>query len=85
MNNKWFDIPPENESEFDWQSEWKSMPEYVQDDMSPYKSVKIHFRNQADMDAFFELINQKITRRNSYWYPESKPRKVSNKRFIDEP
>lgn len=87
MTHKWFDINEENndsDKEFDWQSEWKGMPEFIQNDMSPYKTVKIHFRNDEDMAEFFELIKQKQTKRNSYWYPEAKPRQVANKRYIDE-
>lgn len=68
-----------------WEDEWFGMPEFVQEDLSPYKSVTIHFRNQADMDTFFALIHQKQTKRKSYWYPIALPRTYSDKRYIDEP
>lgn len=65
--------------------EWTGMPEFVQQDLSPYKTVKIHFRNKDDEADFFSLINQRRTKRNSYWYPEALPRKTADKRYIDEP
>ena len=40
--------------------DWTGMPEFIQEDLSPFRSVSIHFRNQEDMDAFFVLINQKL-------------------------
>lgn len=67
-----------------YEKEWVGMPEFVQEDLSPFKSVTIHFRNQEDMDEFFRLLNQKLTKRKSYWYPEAKPRKYCDKRYVDE-
>lgn len=85
--SQWFDVKEEStdvNKQFDWQSEWKNMPEFIQNDMSPQRTIKIHFRNEDDVKDFFELIEQKQTKRNSYWYPEAKPRQVANKRYIDE-
>jgi hypothetical protein len=62
---------------------WKGMPEYKQEDQGPHLSVIIHFRNEEDVTAFFQLINQRRTKRKSYWYPEAKFRRVADKIYID--
>ena len=67
-----------------WEDEWRGMPEYDQQDLSPYKSIKMHFRNDEDMLEFFKLIKQRRTKRKSYWYPEAKPRKVAHLGYCDE-
>lgn len=71
--------------ENNWESEWFGMPEFVQEDHAPKYSVTIHFRSEGDTEAFFRLINQKRTKRKSYWYPEALPRKTADKIYRDEP
>ena len=66
------------------ETEWVGMPEFIQEDQSPFSSVTMHFRNQADEDRFFELIEQKRTKRKSYWYPEAKWRRVADKVYLEE-
>ena len=62
---------------------WSQMPEFNQEDQSPYFSVTIHFRNEEDINNFFDLLQQTRTKRKSYWYPEAIPRKVADKIYID--
>lgn len=62
---------------------WHQMPEFKQEDQSPMFTVKIHFRNEADMDKFFELIKQRRTKRKSYWYPTAEFRRVADKLWDD--
>lgn len=62
---------------------WKGMPEYNQEDQGPYFSVTMHFRNEEDVAAFFKLINQRRTKRKSYWHPEAKFRRVADKIYMD--
>lgn len=67
-----------------WQDEWQGMPEYIQDDLEPFKSVTVHFANEEDMNKFSKLIGTKITEdTKGIWFPpeEEKPRRV----YIDEP
>lgn len=64
--------------------EWKGMPEFVQEDLTSFKSIIVHFRNQEDMDKFAELMKQKITfKRKSLWYPEMPVRSYADKRYFD--
>lgn len=66
------------------EEEWHGMPEFIQEDQSPYSSVTMHFRNQDDEDAFFVLIDQKRTKRKSYWHPVSLWRRVADKVYVEE-
>ena len=66
----------------DWQKEWIDMPEFIQEDLSPFITVKVHFRNSSDLEEFEKLVNQKINKYKTIWYPESKPRKCSHLRYV---
>ena len=76
--------------EIDPAAEWVGMPEYHQEDQTPYQSVYVHFANQADVDAFAKLIGQKITfsERGRYitdlWFPPAQLKIASDKRWVDE-
>ena len=60
------------ELEPSWKDLWKGMPDFHQDDMTPYQSVTVHFRNEKDRKEFAELIAQKITdETKSIWYPKA--------------
>ena len=79
-NPRLFDL--ENE----WQKEWKDMPEFVQEDKTPFKKIVVNFRCQADMDTFLQLIGQKFTpKQSSLWYPALEIRHRLTKVYVDEP
>jgi hypothetical protein len=61
----------EPESKDDWQNHWKGMPEFIQDDLTPFKTIHVHFEKQKDVDKFAKLVGQKITPQTRYiYYPE---------------
>lgn len=63
-----------------WKSEWEGMPEISQKDLTPFKSVVIHFENENAYKLFQETIGQKLTyKTQSTWFP-----KVENATFIDK-
>jgi len=67
-----------------WKEEWVGMPEFIQEDLNPYKSVVIHFKNQRDVDLFSELVDQNITRlTKSLWFPQEKRIKPSSLIWVD--
>jgi len=69
-----------------WQEHWKGMPEYIQKDTSPFKTIYVHFEKRADMNAFAKLIGQTITlNTKSLWYPEADINDFSKTRYIDAP
>ncbi|HON83255.1 MAG TPA: hypothetical protein PLI22_03850 [Caldisericia bacterium] len=68
-----------------WEEEWIGMPEYVQTNLTPFRTLYIHFENQTDVDDFAKLVNQKITSKTKYiWYPELREIPARDKRYIDE-
>lgn len=76
-------MPRRDES---WKNEWKGMPEFIQEDMTSFRKMVIHFRSQEDFDAFMKLIGQTATpRQPSTWYPIMPPRRYADKRYVDEP
>jgi hypothetical protein len=68
-----------------WKEEWKDMPEFIQKDLTSYRKIIVHFRNEEDINKFAELIEQKITpKQKSTWFPYMPPRRYANKRYVDE-
>lgn len=68
--------------ENDWQKEWKGMPEFVQEDLTSYRKIIVHFRNNEDVKRFSELLDQKITpKQPSLWFPEMQPRRYAHLRY----
>jgi len=53
---------------------WQGMPEFEQPNAMAFRDVVVHFRNQADVDAFALVIGQKITEGQKFvWYPPEPP------------
>ena len=73
-----------NKKEREWKKEWQGMPEFEMEDLTSFRKIVVHFRNQEDIDKFAELIGQKITKAPSLWYPEWEKRRYADKRYIDE-
>jgi hypothetical protein len=72
------------DNEPDWKNEWKDMPEFVQEDLTSYRKIVVHFRNDEDVKKFAELIGQKITQKKpSLWFPEMLPRRYAHLRYVD--
>ena len=64
--------------------EWKGMPEFVQNDVTAWKSILVNFENRSDLVAFAELIGQSLTTRTrSIWYPEAEIVSRLDKRYRD--
>lgn len=68
-----------------WYEAWKGMPEFDQADLSPRKSILVHFETLADLKAFSELVGQRLTpNTQSIWFPEAEIGRYADKRYIDE-
>ncbi len=75
----------EDDEHAHWQQHWQNMPEFVQEDLSPAKTVIVHFENLSDLSAFAKLVDQRITpNTRSIWYPELEIGRFSDKRYVDE-
>jgi hypothetical protein len=69
-----------------WHDYWKGMPEFVQEDLAPVKTIYVHFETRDDYLAFAKLVGQTLTMNTrSIWYPEAEIGRTFNKRYIDAP
>jgi len=72
------------EVEESWRALWKGMPEFVQENLEPLKTIYVHFETRADMAAFSALVDQKITMQTrSIWFPENEVALNNMRRYID--
>jgi hypothetical protein len=72
--------------EFDWRKEWQDMPEFFQEDLTPYRVLNLRFRNEEDVQEFAKLIEQVITpKQKALWFPFAEFRRASHLRYVDEP
>jgi hypothetical protein len=63
---------------------WEGMPEFEQDDLSPYQSIKVHFASSKDRESFAALVNQTLTENTkSIWYPKAEIRTFMDKRYTE--
>jgi hypothetical protein len=44
-----------------WKEEWIGMPEFIQEDKKPIKTIKVHFETKEDMETFSKLVGKEIT------------------------
>lgn len=55
----------------EWKKHWKQMPEFVQEDNPPYKTIYVHFRKEEHYTEFATKVNQPLSdKTKSIWYPE---------------
>ena len=70
------------EVEPSWKKLWLGMPEYDQDDLMPWRSILVHFRDRIDQHEFASLVGQTITNNTkSIWYPKAEIESFANKRY----
>ena len=69
-----------------WTQHWKGMQEYKQEDNGPWKTVRIHFRNEEDYNEFAKLTgNTHLTKKTkSAWYPKLEITKNALLRWIED-
>lgn len=63
---------------------WKGMPEFEYN-AKAFKSIAVHFANEADYEAFARLINQSLTTQTRYiWYPYREKDNLKDLRYERE-
>lgn len=68
-----------------FRQEWQNMPEYVQEDLTPFRTINVRFRNAEDVALFEKLMDQNITeKQKTLWFPFAEPRRASIFRYVDE-
>lgn len=66
-----------------WKDLWVGMPDFEQRDLSPWRSIPVHFMNEADRATFAALVGQQITERTrSIWFPKADIARMVDKRFV---
>ena len=78
LSGLWFEHELDNllgafadDGEIDPAQEWRGMPEFEHDDLTSFHSVHVHFANIEALNAFAELVGQKLTdKTRSMWYPK---------------
>jgi len=66
----------------DFASEWENMPEFVQEDATAYRTIRVHFETDRDLELFSNLIGQKLTdKTKSIWYPKQEKNDTESKRY----
>lgn len=67
----------------EWTKEWMNMPEFVQEDLTPYKTLSVYFLKDEDVKKFSNLVGQKITEKTkALWYPKKEKNTYANKRYV---
>lgn len=62
------------------------MPEFIQNELRAWKTIKVHFESREDMEAFAEFLDQRITLdTQSIWYPELEIGRFSTMKWVDAP
>ena len=65
---------------------WQGMPEYDTTDKTAFRTLPVHFKDQAAVDAFAALVSQKLTdRTRSLWFPQIEIETTAEKRYADAP
>ena len=66
----------------DFSDEWENMPEFIQENAEAYRTIKVHFETDRDIDLFSKLIGQKLTdKTKSIWYPPQEKNDTESKRY----
>lgn len=67
-----------------WRAHWRGMPEFVQEDLTPWKTIYVHFERREDLEAFASVVGQRINlSTRSIWYPEAEIGRFAGKRYVD--
>jgi hypothetical protein len=68
-----------------WTEHWKGMPEYKQENNGPWKTIRMHFRNEEDYNEFSKLTKNNLTEKTkSAWYPKLEITKNALLRWIED-
>jgi hypothetical protein len=61
---------------------WQGMPEFVQPDQKPWKTLHVHFKDDAALRAFAVAVGRALTvRTRSIWYPQAEEWHYMDKRW----
>ncbi len=68
-----------------WRKDWVGMPSFESKNLEQKYQLQINFDSFEDLQAFSELVDQKLTAKTkSIWYPEKNKDSNALKRWIDD-
>ena len=65
-------------------AEWVGMPEFEQDVIKPFHSIRVDFSSLSDVNAFAELVGQTVTEKTTSIYFPAKPKRIIETYVNDE-
>lgn len=73
--------------ELDYDKAWEGMPEFEQEDITAFHSIKVHFNTPEDIEAFAALLGQTVTDKTQYiYYPKQERENLKQYQVVsDEP
>lgn len=67
------------------ETEWQGMPEFVQNDEMPKRTLKVHFDHEKDVQTFAKCVGQKITDKTKFiWFPFKEKSVLKSRRYISD-
>jgi hypothetical protein len=67
----------------EWKKEWKGIPEFIQNDLTSYRDIIVHFSCKDDIDKFEKAIGQRIFPQQKFiWFPLVDILATADKRYI---
>lgn len=74
-----------DEDDHDHIEHWKGMPEFESNDETAFKSIKVNFYSQKDIEDFSKLVGQTVTEKTTYInFPYIEPEKYDEQLVVDE-
>ncbi len=62
--------------------EWTGMPEFEEQDLEAWQTVKVHFASEVDREAFAQIVGQSLTDKTKFiWHPKAEIRHYVDKRY----
>lgn len=69
--------------EFDPAEAWQGMPEFEQPDATAFKTLAVHFKDQAAVDQFARMIGQRIGEKTRFtWFPQEEEARYIDKAYV---
>jgi FkbM family methyltransferase len=63
--------------------EWAGMPDFTQEDKESFRTIHVHFADQAGVDDFARRIDRPITDKTRFiWHPEAAEESYVDKRYL---
>jgi hypothetical protein len=68
-----------------WEELWEGMPEFVQEDIMPFRKIVVSFKSAETVKDLFSIIGQSYTpNTRSIWYPKIEIGETKNKKYINK-